>query len=212
MKNVPSYISAAVLGLIFPLQSQEMPPAGSGLPLPPPTPNETTTEEGDESEQAQDIDMVRRSNFILSKIRDNDRAIDPFGMLMDPANPLPVTEVADQNDEVEEQIQPLNSSSLKKALESLPITGSYPQKQMVVIGARTLLPGSQFGMIFEGLTIRLRFEGIKGQSLYFTDMDTEEVTFIDFNPLPKEFERMTKMAEPRPSQGIVPMSDLFIVD
>ena len=67
-------------------------------------------------------------------------------------------------------------------------------------------------MIFEGLTIRLRFEGVKGQSLYFKDMDTEEVTFIDFNPLPKGFERMTNKAEPRQSQGIVPMSDLFIVD
>ena len=212
MKHVPSHISAAVLGLILPLQSQEMPPAGSALPLPPPTLNETTPEEGNESEQAQDIETVRRSNFILSKIRDNDRAIDPFGMLMDPANPLPLAEVADQNDEFEEQPQTLTSSSLKKALESLPITGSYPQKQIVVIGARTLLPGSQFGMIFEGLTIRLRFEGVKGHSLYFKDMDTEEVTFIDFNPLPKEFERMTNKAEPRQSQGIVPMSDLFIVD
>ena len=212
MKHVPSYISVAVLGLILPLQSQEMPPAGSALPFPPPMLNETSPKEGNESEQAQDIETVRRSNFILSKIRDNDRAIDPFGMLMDPANPLPVAEVADENDEFEEQSQTLTSSSFKKALESLPITGFYPQTQIVVIGARTLPPGSQFGMIFEGLTIRLRFEGVKGQSLYFKDMDTEEVTFIDFNPLPKGFERMTNKAEPRQSQGIVPMSDLFIVD
>ena len=63
--------------------------------------SETSPEEGNESEQAQDIETVRRSNFILSKIRDNDRAIDPFGMLMDPANPLPVAEVADENDEFE---------------------------------------------------------------------------------------------------------------
>ena len=68
MKHVPSYISAAVLGLIPPLQSQEMPSAGGAPPLPPPTLNETPPEEGNESEQAQDIDSVRRSNFILSKM------------------------------------------------------------------------------------------------------------------------------------------------
>ncbi|MBP84052.1 MAG: hypothetical protein CMO61_09435 [Verrucomicrobiales bacterium] len=210
MKHLSLSIFAAVLGITFPATSQE-PPANLGENLAPPTvPNDVSAEESVELEESQEIEAIRRSNFVLSKIRNNFRAVDPFGMFMDPTNAESSAMLADQYSELEEQPQALKGSSLKTALESLPITGFYPQKQMLVIGARTLQPGGQFGMKLDELTIRLRFEGIKGESLYFRDMDTQEETSIEFNPLPKEFERIT--GKPRPSRGIVPMNELFIVN
>ena len=198
--------------MAFPAISQEPPPAPEEDLVPPTIPDEMSTEERLASEKTQEIEAIRRSKFVLSKIRNNVRAVDPFGMFMDPANSESSAMLADQYSEPEEQTQALTESSLKKALESLPITGFYPQKRMLVIGARTLQLGGQFGMKLDELTIRLRFEAIRGESLYFRDIDTQEVTSIDFNARPKEFERITDSPKPAPGRGIVPMNELFIVD
>jgi hypothetical protein len=212
MKHPSLFIFAALLVMAFPAISQEPPPAPEEDLVPPTIPDEMSTEERLASEKTQEIEAIRRSKFVLSKIRNNVRAIDPFGMFMDPANSESSAMLADQYSEPEEQTQALTESSLKKALESLPITGFYPQKRMLVIGARTLQLGGQFGMKLDELTIRLRFEAIRGESLYFRDIDTQEVTSIDFNARPKEFERITDSPKPAPGRGIVPMNELFIVD
>ena len=162
MKHLSLSIFAAVLGITFPATSQE-PPSNPGENLAPPTvPNEVSAVEIVELEENQEIEAIRRSKFVLSKIRNNVRAVDPFGMFMDPANSESSAMLADQYNEPEEQTQALTESSLKQALESLPITGFYPQKRILVIGARTLQLGGQFGMKLDELTIRLRFEAIKG--------------------------------------------------
>lgn len=198
--------------MAFPATSQEPPPTPEENLVPPTVPDDMSTEERLASEKTQEIEAIRRSKFVLSKIRNNVRAVDPFGMFMDPANSESSAMLVDQYSEPEEQTQALTESSLKKALESLPITGFYPQKRMLVIGARTLQLGGQFGMKLDELTIRLRFEAIRGESLYFRDIDTQEVTSIDFNARPKEFERITDSPKPAPGRGIVPMNELFIVD
>lgn len=212
MKYPSLFIFAALLVITLPATSQEPPPTPEENLVPPTVPDSIPTEGSIASNKTQEIEAIRRSKFVLSKILNNVRAVDPFGMFMDPANSEVSAMLADQYGEPEEQPQALTESSLKTALESLPITGFYPQKRMLVIGARTLQLGDQFGMKLDELTIRLRFEGIKGQSLYFRDMDTQEVTSIDFNARPKEFERITDSPKPARGRGIVPMNELFIVD
>ena len=212
MKHPSLFIFAAFLVMAFPATSQEPPPTPEENLVPPTVPDDMSTEERLASEKTREIEAIRRSKFVLSKIRNNVRAVDPFGMFMDPANSESSAMLVDQYSEPEEQTQALTESSLKKALESLPITGFYPQKRMLVIGARTLQLGGQFGMKLDELTIRLRFEAIRGESLYFRDIDTQEVTSIDFNARPKEFERITDSPKPAPGRGIVPMNELFIVD
>ena len=212
MKLSSLTIMAALLGMSVPGMTQDAPALPGGALAPPGSSDGGEAAAGAEQEEEPEIAAIRRSNFVISKIRDNFREVDPFGMLMDPANSAATSSLADQYSELEDEPQALTNSSLKNALETLPITGIYPQKRMVVIGARTLRPGGQFGMQLDELTIRLRFEGIKGKSLFFRDMDTQEVTSIDFNPLPKEFERITDNTQPKTGQGIVPMNDLFIVN
>jgi len=157
------------------------------------------------------LDLIQRTNFIISKIRNNFRQMDPFGMPMDPTNPSEAPALSEQYED-EEEIPVLNNSSLKSALETLPISGIYPSKSVVVIGARSFSRGDQFGMRLEELTIRLRFEGIRGHSIFFKDLDTQEVASVDFNPTPKEFEPITSNSTPPETNGIVPMNDLFIVN
>lgn len=157
------------------------------------------------------IDFMQRSNLVLSMILENDRGVDPFGLVMDPANAKATPILAEQYQE-EEEPTVLNSSSLKTALMSLPITGVYPKKEVVVIGARAFPVGGQFGMKLQELTIRLRFEGIRGGEIYFKDMETREVTSVPFNTRPAEFEPLSKESKPVTGEGISSMGELFIAN
>lgn len=157
------------------------------------------------------IDFLQRSNLIHAKLLDNERAVDPFGMIMDPANAKATPVLADQYAEVEET-PVLNQSSLKSALATLPITGVYPSRELIVIGARSFAVGGQFGMRLQELTIRLRFEGIRNGEIFFKDMETREVTSIPFNPRPAEFEPLRKGEKRQTGNGIQAMNDLYIAN
>ena len=157
------------------------------------------------------LDFIQRSNSILAKIRDNDREIDPFGLPMDPTNAVNTLAMSDEFEDVQESTV-LNASAFKTALQGLPISGIYPKGQTVVIGARSFDRGDQFGMKLEELTIRLRVEGIKGTSIFFKDMDTQEVASVEFNPRPAEFEPIVKGSKNPTAKGIIPMNELFIVN
>lgn len=158
-----------------------------------------------------ELDFVARSNFIFAKLIKSTRSIDPFGQQMDPANAKESPMLAEQYADVEET-PTLNNSALKSALMTLPITGIYPQRNVIVIGARSFTPGGQFGMKLQELTIRLRFEGVRGKEIFFKDMETQETTSIEFNPLPQEFEPLTNAGPQAPGSGIVSMNELFIAN
>jgi hypothetical protein len=67
-------------------------------------------------------------------------------------------------------------------------------------------------MKLQELTIRLRFEGIRGKNAYFKDMETQEISFINYNPLPTEFEPLKRESAQERGMGIIPMNELFIVN
>ncbi|MDF1656773.1 MAG: hypothetical protein P1U58_04130 [Verrucomicrobiales bacterium] len=157
------------------------------------------------------LDFVARSEFIIDHIVSNSRQVDPFGMAMDPTNTVETSRLADQYDELEDA-PVITNSALKNALQTLPITGIYPERHTIVLGARTFKRGGIFGMKLEEITIRLRFEGIKGDSVYFKDLDTQEVATVEFNTRPAEFEPITQGAAPPRGEGIVPMDDLYIAN
>jgi hypothetical protein len=214
------FFSLILLTTLFvaPLAAQET--AGDGAPPAQGTPTPgaeangaipPTGAEGKGKGGASELDFIARSNFIFAKLMKSTRSMDPFGQQMDPANAKESPMLAEQYAEIEET-PTLNNSSLKSALLTLPITGVYPQRNLIVIGARSFAAGGQFGMKLQELTIRLRFEGVRGKQIFFKDMETQEVTSIEFDPRPQEFEPLTN-AGPQPlGSGIVSMKELFIAN
>jgi hypothetical protein len=161
--------------------------------------------------ESQKVDFLQRSNLILAKLLESDRVVDPFGLVMDPGNAKEAPLLADQYEE-EKETTVINNSMLRNALLTLPITGVYPQQEKIVIGARSFGIGGQFGMKLQDLTIRLRFEGIRGGEIFFKDMETSEVTSLPYNVRPAEFEPIVKGSKRAPGQGIVPMNGLYIAN
>lgn len=198
--------------LAQPGDAAEADASGTPVALAPDTapPGLPAADEKDSAASAK-VDFLQRSNLILAKLLDSERAMDPFGLTMDPANAKEAPVLADQYDEVEETTV-VNNSMLKNALLTLPITGIYPQRGLIVIGARSFKVGEQFGMKLQDLTIRLRFEGVRDGEVFFKDMETREVTSVPFNTRPAEFEPMVKGSKRSPGSGIVPMNELFIAN
>jgi hypothetical protein len=157
------------------------------------------------------LDFLQRSNLVLGKLLENKRSVDPFGMVMDPGSATEAPDLADQYEEVAEPTT-VSNSALKNALMSLPITGVYPGKGLLVIGARSFPVGGQFGMKLQELTIRLRFEGIREGHIYFKDLETREVTSIPYDVRPAEFEPLRKGQSVATGGGIIPMTDLYIAN
>lgn len=201
--------------ILFPfiISAEETPAKAPGGPDNPGADTNATPGSPPTGEATEDAEpeFLKRSATVVAKIRGNKRQMDPFGLPMDPTNAVVTPVLADQYDELEE-VPTLNNTSLKSALSNLPISGIYPGKKMIVLGARSFQPGEEFGMKLEELTIRLRFEGIKGSSVFFKDMDTQEVATVDFNTKPKEFEPIVKGTTRDTPNGIEPMNDLFIVN
>ncbi len=154
---------------------------------------------------------LERTSMILSKIRDSKRVVDPFGLPMDPGGLPNGSVLADKYDEIVVERE-VSETSLASALQQLTLTGAYPTAQKVVLGPRSFKKGESFGMRFGELTLRIRFEGIQKKKVYFRDMDTKELAFLDFNPIPKEFEPMFKNSHLTTPKGIDPMNKLFIVN
>ena len=155
-------------------------------------------------------DLMQRSNLILAKILENIRPTDPFGMPMDPANAPVINATASSGEG--EATTTVDSTALKDALSSLPITGVYPLRQILVLGPRTFRTGGEFGIKIDDATIRLRFDGIRGGEIFFTDMDNEEAVSIPFNAKPAEFEPIGGQGKTATETGISSMRDLFIAD
>ncbi len=197
-------------------------PAGAAAPqpgnegtVPPPvgdSPQGSSATPVDPAANPSSAGFLQRSNLILAKLIKSERSVDPFGMPMDPGNAQAAPVIPENYKEVEEETPQLNSLSLKSALETLPITGIYPNREILVLGARTFKVGGQFGMKLDDLVIRLRFDGIRNGELFFTDMETREVTSIPFNPRPEGFEPISKGKKRPPGEGISSKGELFIVN
>ena len=207
MKFLSSFIAISIASTL--LVSAEDPPL---IPVPAPDGKALPDQAPPLAEEPKtNLEFLIRADEVVARIRNNKRQLDPFGMPMDPTNMIETPNLSEQYGELEE-IPTLNNSSLKTALNTLPISGVYPKKGKIVLGARSFNQGDVFGMKLEELTIKLRFEGIKGHSIYFKDLDTQEVATVEYNTRPKEFEPITASSKPAPVKGMQRMEDLFIVN
>lgn len=181
---------------------------------PPPSVTDPATSTGQEDARPaneQQPSFLQRPNLILAKLLDSTRAMDPFGMPMDPSSIQATSSLAEQYHEEDTSTQ-LDNSAFKTALLSLPITGVYTDKKILVLGARSFPVGGQFGMKVQDMTIRLRFEGIRKGELFFKDMETKEIASIPFQTLPAEFEPLRKGEPNEIASGIQRMSGLYIAN
>lgn len=160
-------------------------------------------------------DAKKVVDFLESK--KEERKVDPFGMPMDPENPPEVTEVAPVVEQESVDQGPTAAETLAAALEKINVTGVFPSREEIIVGARSLRRGSTI-VVSQGATnYRLQITGVTQNAVSFKDLNSGESAEAPLNIIPSgSFEGISRRPAPTDTEGggtIVPRNaDVYRVD
>ncbi len=168
------------------------------------------------TEQDRDLTGELRTGIIIEKIDGNLRNVDPFGLPMMPDKNVPVEDPGPT--EKEEPVEGPNGPELKefaiRAAEKIPITGVYPDRQVLVVKGRLMDAGKSIVVRVENVEITLKFLGLNDDGIHFRDVDTGEVVVRQYKRLRGIHSRRKEEVPSRTNQksGIFPGSQPIRVE
>ncbi len=168
------------------------------------------------TEQDRDLTGELRTGMIIEKIDGNLRNVDPFGLPMMPDKNVPVEDPGAT--EKEEPVEGPNGPALKefaiRAAEKIPITGVYPDRQVLVVKGRLMDAGKSIVVRVENVDITLKFLGLNEDGIHFQDVDTGEVVVRQYKRLRGIHSRRKEEVPSRTNQksGIFPRSQPIRVE
>lgn len=170
----------------------------------------------DLAEKIKNFGFLKIGQNVLGKLDSREQAEDPFGMAMDPENALPETEVAEEVvPDGEEEV--VLKTSLEEALTKLSITGAFPDRKQIMIGAQELGVGDDIVIDYKETVFTLRIMQITSSELTLKDQETQEVgkLAIGFSgALPagmtRQVPKATEEDATRQESTIVPMSSRVV--
>jgi hypothetical protein len=168
------------------------------------------------TEQDRDLTGELRTGMIIEKIDGNLRNVDPFGLPMMPDKNVPVEDPGAT--EKEEPVEGPNGPALKefaiRAAEKIPITGVYPDRQVLVVKGRLMDAGKSIVVWVENVDITLKFLGLNEDGIHFQDVDTGEVVVRQYKRLRGIHSRRKEEVPSRTNQksGIFPRSQPIRVE
>lgn len=137
------------------------------------------------TEQDRDLTGELRTGMIIEKIDGSLRNVDPFGLPMMPDKTVPVEDSGAT--EKEEPVEGPNGTKLRefaiRAADKIPITGVYPERQVLVVKGRLMEAGKSIVVRVENLEITLKFLGLNEDGIHFQDVDTDEVVVRQYKRL-----------------------------
>lgn len=164
------------------------------------------------AEQIKNFNFLSMSQGLMKKLEDRDQAEDPFGMAMDPENELPEMAATEDTGDPQEQEEMLKTT-LQEALTKLHITGVFPHKKTVMVGAQDLRVGDEIVIEYKETVFSLEILAITSAELKLRDKETQEEAAVAIgfsNDLPAGMSRkqptVTEEDLARQESTIVPMS------
>jgi len=141
--------------------------------------------------------------------RNETRDVDPFGVSMDPTKgmELPPAEPTSP-DLMPVEAGPTVAQALSNALEKINVTGVFPSRGEIIIGARSLRERSIL-VVSQGQTqYKVQITDIAPDAVHFRDVATGEEVMSPLNIMPVDaFEGITRRPpEDQVSRGISPMN------
>jgi hypothetical protein len=164
------------------------------------------------AEKIKNFGFLKVGQDVLGKLDSRDQAEDPFGLAMDPEDELP--EVEGSNEPiVEGEEETVIRTSLQEALTKLSITGAFPGRKQIMIGAQELGVGDEIVIDYKETVFSLNILKITSSELVLKDKDTQEEASVQIgfsNALPEGMSRQvpstTVEDKAREDSTIVPMS------
>jgi hypothetical protein len=164
------------------------------------------------AEKIKNFGFLKVGQDVLGKLDSRDQAEDPFGLAMDPEDELPEVEGSSEP-MVEGEEETVIRTSLQEALTKLSITGAFPGRKQIMIGAQELGVGDEIVIDYKETVFSLNILKITSSELVLKDRDTQEEASIPIgfsNALPEGMSRQvpstTVEDKAREESTIVPMS------
>ena len=168
----------------------------------------------DLGDRVQNFFVLKFARKLVEKLESRDREVDPFGMAMDPEQELADIVVQSVDEETEEEKV---KTSLEEALSKFQVTGIFPGRKEIMIGAQTLRVGDRLLIKHQGAVFHLAIAGIDSKKVSLQDTETGEHASVPhgvLGGLPPGMHRekpVLASGEALSETGtIVPMSDRLI--
>ena len=165
-------------------------------------------------ETIQNFSFLRFARVLVEKLEGRKREVDPFGTAMDPEKELAELVVESAEPEVEE---PKVKTSLEEALSKFHVTGIFPGRREIMIGAQTLKQGDRLLIKHQTVSFQLEIAGIDSKEVRLKDVETGELATVPHGmmgglPAGMQREKPEVTEEPVLSESgtIVPMSQRLI--
>ncbi len=168
------------------------------------------------AEKIKNFGFLGKSQNVLKKLEDRERKEDPFGMAMDPEEALPEV-VADVPVEegLEEEAAP--RTSLQEALQKFQVTGIFPSRGEIIVGAQNLGVGDDVVIDYKGVAFNLTIQAVSQNEIVMRDADTGEEASVPLgfgDNLPTGMTRRRPVAsdedKAREANTIVPFTERVV--
>lgn len=168
------------------------------------------------AEKIKNFGFLKIGQNVLGKLDSREQAEDPFGMAMDPENALPEAEATEEFvPEGEEEV--VLKTSLQEALTKLNITGAFPDRKQIMIGAQELGVGDDIVIDYKQTVFNLKILDISSAELTLKDQETQEeaklaIGFSGSLPpgMTRQVPKATEEDATRQESTIVPMSSRVV--
>lgn len=166
------------------------------------------------ADKIKNFNFLSKSQKVVTKLDEKERKQDPFGMAMDPEEALPeITPDMTGDDEISD----VPATTLQEALQKLNVTGIFPQKGEIMVGAQNLGVGDAVMIDYKGVAFNLSIEKVAQTELVVKDTDTGETASLAIGfdgKLPEGMSRRrpeaTEEDKARQAQTIVPMAERVV--
>lgn len=162
------------------------------------------------ADRIQNFGFLDYARKLVDRLDKRERKVDPFGMAMDPQD---TESVLAMPAETFDEIDAGPKTSLQEAVSKFRVTGVYPNRNEVIVGAQSLRVGDQVLIKHGDVSFNLKISKVEADSVELTDLETGEVAGVSLGivqSIPQGMTRkqplLAKDAATRESSTIIPMS------
>lgn len=167
------------------------------------------------AERIKSFGFLGKSQNVLKKLEDKDRKEDPFGMAMDPEEELPEVVAEAGQEETEEELP--SKTSLQEALQKFQVTGIFPSRGEIIVGAQNLGVGDEVVIDYKSVIFNLTIQKVTQDEIVMKDTETGEEASVHLgfgDNLPSGMSRRRPTAtdedKSREAKTIVPFSERVV--
>lgn len=161
------------------------------------------------ADRIQNFGFLEYARKLVDRLDKKERTIDPFGMAMDPQQKGAELALVEEGPVAAEDTAV--KTTLQEAVSRFRVTGVYPNRKEVIVGAQSLRVGDNVVIKHGDFSFRLKLSKVEADSVELTDLETGETAGVSLGIVQAIPQGMTRKQPPVQSRAGEANSDGSIV-